>query len=66
MRDSYKRESGIFDARQAPRPLAHLQWVIHPLPMNHEAVASEAVVVQAAVAEIARLQVREGYACLKP
>ena len=34
--------------------------------LTDEAFASEAVVVQAAVAEIARLQIREGYAYLKP
>jgi len=34
--------------------------------LTDEVVASEAVVVQAAVAEIARLQIREGYAYLKP
>ena len=34
--------------------------------LTDDAVASEAVVVQAAVAEIARLQIREGYAYLKP
>jgi intracellular sulfur oxidation DsrE/DsrF family protein len=34
--------------------------------LTDEAVASEALVVQAAVAEIARLQIREGYAYLKP
>ena len=34
--------------------------------LTDEAVASEAVVVQAAVAEIARLQIRDGYAYLKP
>ena len=31
-----------------------------------DAIAAEAVVVQAGVAEIARLQIREGYAYLKP
>ena len=34
--------------------------------LTDDAVAAEAVVVQAAVAEIARLQIREGYAYLKP
>ncbi|MGB3429997.1 MAG: DsrE family protein [Burkholderiaceae bacterium] len=34
--------------------------------LTDEAFAREAVVVQAAVAEIARLQIREGYAYLKP
>ena len=34
--------------------------------LTDDVVASEAVVVQAAVAEIARLQIREGYAYLKP
>jgi intracellular sulfur oxidation DsrE/DsrF family protein len=34
--------------------------------LTDDAVAGEAVVVQAAVAEIARLQIREGYAYLKP
>lgn len=34
--------------------------------LTDDAVAAEALVVQAAVAEIARLQVREGYAYLKP
>lgn len=34
--------------------------------LTDEAVAAEAGVVQAAVAEIARLQIREGYAYLKP
>lgn len=34
--------------------------------LTDDAVASEASVIQAAVAEIARLQVREGYAYLKP
>ena len=34
--------------------------------LNDDAVTGEAVVIQAAVAEIARLQIREGYAYLKP
>lgn len=34
--------------------------------LTDDAVAGEAVVIQAAVAEIARLQIREGYAYLKP
>lgn len=34
--------------------------------LTDEAVAEEAGVIQAAVAEIARLQIREGYAYLKP
>lgn len=34
--------------------------------LNDDAVAAEAVVIQAAVAELARLQQREGFAYLKP
>jgi uncharacterized protein len=34
--------------------------------LTDESVAAEATVIQAGVAEIARLQIREGFAYLKP